>query len=160
MRKMTSKPLRRKTSRKGNLQSYRAPLPARHPIPPSPEASTAGPGTGPGTGCSSAGSCPCLLGAQQELRNGFHVSSQLRTVPAPYSWRCPDFKRLWWQKINLSKLLRLDSQLRGLRDNFKEKILSFKRLTLLSNNWQESLANNQNPKISAFKNANKACKYS
>lgn len=32
--------------------------------------------------------------------------------------------------------------------------------TLLSNNWPESLANNQNPKICAFKNANKAYKYS
>lgn len=80
------------------------------------------------------------------LGRSFYVSSHLETIYAPYSWSCPDLKRLWWQEINLSKLLHLGQQLRGLRDQCnQEENFSFKMLTLLSNNWIQ--ANNQNPDI-------------
>lgn len=153
MRRMTTNPLRRKTSQKGNLQPYKALLPLSTPFPTPPETSTP-------RDTALLALRLHLPGAQQDLRNGFPRKQSAENCTCSLLLRCPDFRRLWWQKINLSKLLHLDSQGRGLRDNFKEEIVSFKMPTLLSNNWPESLANNQNRKICAFKNANKAYKYS
>lgn len=71
-----------------------------------------------------------------------HESSYLRTVCVPYSFGCSDLKRLWWQEINLSKLLYLDWQLRGLRDISNMNIFLLKCLLLFPTISYSHMANN------------------
>lgn len=105
--------------------------------------------------CTVFGSMPlCLLGCStRALVRSFHMSSELGTVHAPYSWNFgPDSKQIMIKRNQFIKTFTFRLTIERLDWHFKVFLL--KCLLLFPTIGYSQMANHQNLKIFAFKKGN------